>query len=258
MKAYAAALTLSARRSLENKQDLAVRVLFYVIVLGVLSALWRVALHAAGGRIGGYDYSSILWYLAASEAAVIATKPRLIEETGDDISNGSVAVEMLRPVSVAGFRMAQEAGESISLYFVSLVIGAPLVWINAGAPPALEGVLLMLPSAVLAIVCNVAAQHVFAAAAFWLDDAKATWFLYQKLVFLVGGMLLPLEMFPEWLNVVSWILPFWTMAYAPARFLSGHSDPLLLLAQGGWAVALVAGALAIFSLGEKRIQVAGG
>ena len=56
-----------------------------------------------------------------------------------------------------------------------------------------------------------------AASAFWLRNAGSAWFLYQKLVFVLGGMLIPLEVFPSGLETVCRYLPFQAMAYAPAR-----------------------------------------
>jgi ABC-2 type transport system permease protein len=97
-----------------------------------------------------------------------------------------------------------------------------------------------------------------AGSAFWLRDTRATWFLYQKLVFLLGGMLLPLQVLPGFLYHVAMVLPFMAMAYAPARLASGHVEPWLLLVQVGWLVVLVAGAAAVFAAGQRRLQVVGG
>jgi ABC-2 type transport system permease protein len=83
--------------------------------------------------------------------------------------------------------------------------------------------------------------------------------LYQKLVFLLGGMLLPLQPFPAWLERVAWVLPFWTMAYAPAQLTAGSPpQPWLLAAQAAWLVALAGGAAVVFTAGERHLEVAGG
>jgi ABC-2 type transport system permease protein len=77
-------------------------------------------------------------------------------------------------------------------------------------------------------------------------------------VFILGGMLLPLEVLPEVLREVAMALPFMAMAYAPARLASGHVEPWLLLVQAGWLVVLAAGAGAVFAAGQRRLQVVGG
>jgi ABC-2 type transport system permease protein len=255
---YSAAFAAAAGRVLHRPGELAVRLLFYVVILVVFAALWSAAVAAAGGQVAGYSAAGLLWYVTVAEGAVIATKPRLIEDIGVDIGTGAVATEMLRPVSVLGLRLASELGEAAVRLAMALAIGTAFTWTISGAPPAGASALLVLPSAALAVAANVAAQHAFAGAAFWLSDAKATWFLYQKLVFLLGGMLLPLQLFPAWLERVAWVLPFWTMAYAPARLAAGPPQPWLLAAQSAWLVVLAGTAAVVFHAGERRLEVAGG
>ena len=258
MRPYLAALTSGMKRTIGGPGELIVRTGFYGVILVVFAALWRAAIQSNGGPLEGYDYAALLWYVAGAEAAVIATKPRLIEDIGYDIGNGTIAVEMLRPVSVAGFRMAVEIGEAVVRLASAMSLGTIVVWLFAGPPPSAAGVALSIPMLILAVAINVAAQHAFAAAAFWLDDAKSTWFLYQKLIFLLGGMLLPLELLPGAMETVSRLLPFWTMAYVPARSLGGYPEPGLLLIQGLWLGVLTLAALGVFRMGERRLQVVGG
>jgi ABC-2 type transport system permease protein len=255
---YWIAFTSSVRRTLQSRGQLAVRVLFYGVILGVLSALWKVATAVNGGSVAGYDFRALLWYLVASEASVISINPRLIEYVGIDIGSGLIAVEMLRPISVVGLRIATALGESLVRFACAITLGALFAWFTVGLPHDLAAAAVALPAAILAIAANLAAQHSFAAIAFWVNDSKAAWFLYQKLVFLVGGMLLPLELFPPVLAHVSRLLPFWTMSYVPARLLSGHFEPWLLLIQVGWLLVLMSAAAFVFGLGQRRLEVVGG
>ena len=257
MRPYVVAATSAARRTAAARGPLMIRLAFYLVILGVLSALWKAATAAAGGVIAGYDYEAVFWYLVMAEACVIAVDPRMIERIGADISSGDVTSEMLRPVSVAGLRMAAGFGEVITRFGLAVIAGGAFGWMQAG-PPVPSAALMAIASGVLAVACNLAAQHAFAAMSFWANDSKAAWFLYQKLVFLLGGMLIPLEMLPGWLQKVAWVMPFWTMSYAPGRIVSGHADPILLLGQVLWLPVLTAVALGIFALGERRLEVAGG
>lgn len=257
-RAYGAGALSGARRALRDPGDVLVRMLFYGIVLVVFAALWKAATRAHGGEIGGYDYRSLFWYLAGAEAAVVATKPRMIEEIGDEIGSGAVAIGLLRPVSYVGFRIAVELGQAVVRLAGVVCVGAALGLLLAGPPPSAAGVLAFAPVVLLAIACNLSAQHAFAAAAFWVADARASWFLYQKLIFLLGGMLLPFQLLPPVLRVVAWVLPFGTMAYAPGRVLSGHADWWLAAWQTAWLAVLLAAALGAFRAGERRLVVAGG
>jgi len=231
---------------------------FYVVVVAVLAGLWRVAADANGGSVVGYSAIALTWYIAASEASTVSLNIRMIDDIGRDIGSGAVAVELLWPAPVLGVRVATELGRALPRLGACAAAGAVVATVTAGAPPRLGALALAVPSLVLAITCNIVAQHAFAAAAFWLRDAGSTWFLYQKLVFILGGMLIPLEALPGWLRQVTSVLPFRAMAYAPARLASGAVEPLLLLEQLGWLAVLFLVATAAFSAGERRLQVVGG
>ncbi|MDQ1519712.1 MAG: viologen exporter family transport system permease protein [Actinomycetota bacterium] len=231
---------------------------FYAIVASVIATLWRTAAHAHGGSIAGYSGRQLTWYLMTSEAATVALNVRLIEQIGDDIASGTVAVELLRPASVLGVRVATELGRCLPRLAGCAAVGVVLAAVTVGAPPRAATLLFAVPSLVLAVACNLVAQHAFAGAAFWVRDARSTWFLYQKFVFVLGGMLLPLQVLPAWLHTTASWLPFMAMAYAPARLASGHLEPQLLVVQVVWLVVLWALATVVFAAGERRLQVVGG
>ena len=251
-------LTTSARRVAAERGGTLFTIAFYVLVTAVISGLWRAAAAARGGAIAGYSGVALTWYLATSEGVTISMNPRLIADIGADVASGTIAVELLRPASVLAHRVATEMGRVLPRLVVCATVGVVLAFVIGGPAPDLPALGLAAPSMVLAVGCNVVAQHAFASAAFWLRDTGATWFLYQKLVFIVGGMLLPLETLPGWLHRTASVLPFQAMAYAPARLASGQWEPHLLLQQVGWMAVLAVVAIAVFGAGERRLQVVGG
>jgi ABC-2 type transport system permease protein len=128
---------------------------------------------------------------------------------------GGRGAEVLRPAPVDGVRLATELGRTVPRTAVALAAGAAVALVlGAGAPDA-DGQALAVPALVLAALTNLAAQHAFAAIAFRMRDIRSTWFLYQKLVFILGGMLIPLQVLPE----VARFLPFAAMACVPGRLL---------------------------------------
>ncbi len=243
----------SARRMLASPGALFFGVVFAPLVVSVISALWRAAADASGGTIAGYSARSVTWYLVTSEASILCIPTRLIEETGDAIGSGAVTAELLRPQPPVIIRMALEAGASFVKLCSMLPVLLVLAVVTVGAPPSVGALALAVPSLVLAALCNIAGQHVVSAVAFWLRDATSAWFLYQKAVFLLGGMLIPLEALPHGLGVAARCLPFAAMAYAPARIASGHIEPYLLVTQAAWLLALVVGARVAFAAGERRL-----
>jgi ABC-2 type transport system permease protein len=248
----------AVRKGAGERGGMLLSVGFYVIVAAVLGSLWRTAVSVHGGAIEGYGAVALTWYVATSEAAAIPVNARLIEDIGAAISGGAVTVEMLRPASVLGLRVVTELGRALPRLGACMLGGILLCLMTGGAPVRPAALALAAPSLVLAIACNVAAMHAFAGGGFWLRDTRSAWFLYMKLVFLLGGLLIPLELLPPSVEAVARALPFMAMAYAPARLASGHVEPSLLLVQAGWFVALAALAAYVFAAGERRLQAVGG
>lgn len=257
-RSLARATGMSSRRMVQSRSGLAFTAAFYVIVVAVLAGLWRAAARGGTGTIVGYDAVALTWYIAASEAVTISLNARLIDDVGRDIASGAIAIELLRPASVLAHRVATELGTVLPRVALCCGVGTVLATVTAGAPPRPLALVFAVPGMILAVTCNIVAQHAFAASAFWLRNAGSAWFLYQKLVFVIGGMLLPLEVLPAWLHRVANVLPFRAMAYIPARLASGHVEPSLLLQQIGWLVVLAVAAAAVFGAGERRLQVVGG
>lgn len=258
MTRWATIARASARRFVADRPGLIVPLGFYCIVVLVIAGVWRHAVAANGGAVAGYSGDAITWYLATTEAAMLAVSMRLISEVGTDIASGGIAVELLRPASVFGVRFTAELGRTWARLATLAVLGVVVATLAAGPPPRPVTLLLVVPSLLLASACNLALQHAAAAAAFWVRDAGSAWFLYTKLVFIFGGMLIPLEALPAGIERASMLLPFRAMAYAPARLASGHLEPWLLVEQALWLGACLLVAAWAFRAGERRLQVVGG
>lgn len=257
-RAFAVTASVAARESAADRGGLVFTVGFYLAVTLALGAVWRVAAAVNGGAVAGYTAVALTWYIATTEAVTISLNARLIDQVGEDVRNGVVHVELLRPVPLLVVRVASELGRALPRLAICLTLGVAVATVTAGAPPDPLGLALAVPAILLACLANLVAMHAFAAIAFWIRDARSTWFLYQKFVFVLGGMLLPLEVLPGPMAAVAKVLPFMAMAYAPARLASGHVEPWLLAVQAGWLVVLSGLALLVFGAGERRLQVVGG
>ncbi len=258
MNAYLTAFSMAYRRTFRAPGELITNSLFYLALVVMFAALWKAVTESTGGSIVGYNHRAMVCYLIASECAYAATRPTVIEEIGDEIRDKSIEAEMLRPASVFRLRYATELGttfaRSTSLFAIGLFGGIVMV----GGFPNWPVATLAIPYALISMACNVAGLHIFGAAGFWMSDTRPGLFMYQKLIFLLGCMLMPVQIFPAAVQTVIWILPFWTMAYAPARLASGHFEPLLIVGQLAWLAVLVWVASRVFASGERRLQRMGG
>jgi ABC-type uncharacterized transport system permease subunit len=59
-------------------------------------------------------------------------------------------------------------------------------------------------------------------AAAWMGTSAPLFWIWQKLLFVLGGLLIPLEALPHGLEATAKALPIMAVAYAPARLAAGR------------------------------------
>ncbi|MFQ5434011.1 MAG: ABC transporter permease, partial [Anaerolineae bacterium] len=58
---------------------------------------------------------------------------------------------------------------------------------------------------------------------FVIEDIFSVRLIYQKLTFILGGLLLPVDFLPGWLQTIARVLPFQLTTYAPAKLFVAFS-----------------------------------
>ena len=112
-----------------------------------------------------------------------------------------------------------------------------------------------------ALLLNCLWMLIIGLTAFWFESVMPFQWIHQKLVFILGGMLFPLDLLPPWLGSVAARLPFAFQAYWPARMLVDPAPERFgdaLLGTGLYAMALCVLAVALFRTGMRRVQAHGG
>lgn len=247
-----------------RRRDLVVSAAFssvlIAIITAVLGGLWIAAL-PGGSRIAGYDAVEMVWYLAVAEAVVNGVDQRLMVRIGEDLRRGDLETELLRPVVAVWMLVSRELGRSVMRFALSMPACVGVAWLLVGPPPSWAGLLVVALAGPLATVVQMLLIILFASSALWIGDTTAAWFLMQKLVFLLGGMLLPLEVWPGASGAVLAALPFGAAAYTPAR-LAVHPSlevgAALVALQLAWIAALACAAAWAWGAGERRLVRGGG
>ncbi len=255
-----------------DKAALAARAWFYAVVTSVLASMWRIAISVnnngsgvgesgVGGSgvdgvepsVAGYTAVAIFWYIAAAEAALIPVPSNLIEQVAKPIADESVEVWFSRPVYAGLPTVLFRFGQILPVSLACALTGCVLAIVLAGPPPNLVALLLALPALCLAVLLSIAMQHTFAGLAFWLGDISGMWLVYHRTVFILGGLIIPLETLPSWLEPVARAMPFMATVYVPGRLASGHVEPTLIVRQLFWLVIALGAVALVYRRGEERM-----
>ena len=242
--------------------DVFARVLFLGVVLYIFLRLWRVTYSETGAdTLGWFTLAEMLWYLAITESIVLSA-PQMALEIDSDVRTGAIAVHLLRPLSYPLYRLWTTLGERTVRFAMNITVAMAVAFAFVGPIHVnVRGLVIFACALPLAFVLDFTAYFVIGMGAFWLENTTGLTLVYSRVAMIFGGMLLPIELFPEGLQrVVGW-LPFASVVYGPARLFI-HPDAAFLgglLVRQVIAVGLLALiAAAIYAAAVRRIHSHGG
>jgi ABC-2 type transport system permease protein len=256
---YRAIALAAARRALAERGALAGRVVFMGVILFIFSRVWETVL--ARGAItvsGGAGKAELIWYLAVTEWCVLSVPP-VSRDRGRSARETSYC-HLVR-VSYSARGSPRRSADGLRLLVLGPA-GAAIAFALAGGWPAdPRGLCFALPLGALASALAVLSTAAIGLSAFWIVDTSPIYWIWQKLAFVLGGLLLPLELYPDWLRALARVSPFPAMVWGPGRMAFGFApgaalETLLELVVWG---ALIGAALAWLSRRARlRLTVNGG
>jgi len=238
--ALAAAFAASARERLRHPIDPIGSGIFLALLLFIFAHVWSAI--GAGARTAGWGVPQLVTYLLVTETVMLSTSAIHLR-IASDVRSGQLGVELLRPVRYAHWELARALGVAcvrvVALLAAGLVVVALLVGLpQVDARGAALGLLVMVP---LAILVESTMRVLIGVLAFWFEDANAFFWIWQKGGLLLGGVLMPLGFYPDWLQALAAWTPFPLLYFEPARTVvafdaaaAGAALARLLL----WGVAL--------------------
>ncbi|MGI6081758.1 MAG: ABC transporter permease [Limnochordia bacterium] len=234
--------------------------IFLILILFIFSQLWKTVL-GAGGDIAGLDGARMLWYMVFTEVIALST-PGSHTLVSEEVKSGDLAYKLVRPYSYTLYYFAAHCGEFLIRFITNLTVGATFAYLAMG-PLAVEWATLgwVLLGFALSVAINFLVCFALALMAFWLEDNRPFFWILNKMVFIFGGLFVPVEAYPEGLRRISYLLPLRYGFSAPARLVVRFDYPFLrqmLAGQLIWVTVLAVLVAAMFRKGVRRVHVHGG
>jgi len=232
-----------------------------VLFMWIFAQLWRVTYAAVGSsQIGGMRIHDTLWYLMLAEVIVLS-KPRLARAIAQSVRDGSVAYLLNKPYNFLLYQCSVGLGDSLLRMVANVVAGGTIVWLLVGPPPNPLGWPLVLVAVTIAWLIDFCIAAMIGLAAFVTEEVRAFEWIYQKILFILGGLLIPLDFYPSWLQTVAKATPFAYTIYGPARlFVDPNMERfvMLLLGQLLWLGILAALLMLAYRRGVGQLAINGG
>lgn len=235
---------------------------FLFVVMFVFVQLWQGVYSAAGeGLLAGFSLQQMIWYLAVAQV-VGGSLTKVASDLDRELKEGTFTYRLLRPLSYIWFHLAYYLGERLPLAAANgLVTMGVAAWATGAPPISATGAAAFLLTWLLGAVLNYFLVIAIGLTGLWVEDTRPYIFIYSRLLMILGGMVIPLDLFPAGVQAVVSQLPLHLIVYGPARLLVRY-DPArfvsLVLYQVGWIAVAVLVSLLIYRRGVKRLHVHGG
>jgi ABC-2 type transport system permease protein len=217
LRKYLFIFNIQVINSLAYPGELVGRSLMIIPFMWIFAQLWKVTFAAAGtAEINGLTLQATLWYLVMTETIELS-RPRIGNTIADAVKDGSIAYVLNKPYNFLLYQLSTSMGETVFRAALNAIFGSIVMVLLVGPPPQPLGFLVAIPAVLGAWILNFYVAVLIGLAAFVSEDVNAYQWILQKLAFIFGGLMIPLDFYPGWLRAIANALPFPAMLYAPAR-----------------------------------------
>lgn len=258
---YAEVASITMRSAWAYLWNQLISSIFLIVVIFVFVQLWRTTYASEGAVINGFTLPEMIWYLVGTEAIVLSM-PRVHAVLEQEVKNGDLALRLNKPYSYLGFHYASFLGDSLLKLATMLLVGGGTAYLLVG------GFDFRWEAAPLLLVIYLATHAInffyIATAgllAFWVEEVIGLHLLLDRIKWILGGMLLPISVYPEGVKRVVEHLPFQHMIGGPANLFvkfSWGGAGSLLLNQLIWTAIFGLICNAVYRLGVRRVDLNGG
>src|SRR5215470_19702032 len=262
IRKYIAVLQVSIASNLAYVMEVFFRALLLVVLVFILSQLWRTTFSARGTKIlSGFSISVMVWYLVAAEAIAMSL-PALTRRIDQEVRSGQLAYLLGRPCNYVLYHFSQYLGERLVRLAMNAAVGSMLALLLVGPPHFTWMGLAAWPLvAFLALGIDFVAYATIGLFAFWTENTESFSLIFSRLTLVLGGVLAPLEIFPQPLRSIAQALPFSTILYGPARVLVHFELDRFVALLEQQALMLMVGGLILFvvyQIAIRRVNINGG
>lgn len=261
---YGALLVISFRDRVSSPADVAARAVFFAAIIFIFSRLWK-GISAFESYGSGVPQRGLVWYLFITEAIMLSL-PTLTELVDREIQTGDIAYQLVRPLSYVAARGMSFAGDVLARFSVNASVGACAALILVGPPPAqnLGGwIVLILLAVAGAFLIHLSFSLAISMLGFWVEDTLPFFWAYSKSTFILGGLFMPIDFYPAWLQRFCHWLPFRDGMYSVARIALAPSVHIgefasLFARQAVWIAGGLWVAATLYQGGIKKLEARGG
>ena len=263
MKKYLFIIKTQIIKSLTYEFNVYGNILMQTIIMITSAYFWR-ALYKGQGSVNGVDTDSMLIYVIISSALSVLLITNVERRIGQSVEKGTVATDMIKPISLFGMFFAEDIGSIIALVFQNmlpiLIIGSLMIKVPVMAD--IRDLPLFVISVIESFLINWLIAALFGMTAFTAVNINALIQVKKHLIRLLSGSIIPIWFFPESVAKVLYALPFVYIYQLPLSIYIGRGTRTEYLTQMRiqflWLVILSVLFFLVHDRVTRKVMVQGG
>jgi ABC-2 type transport system permease protein len=252
-------------KTLHFRMSYIVTIISNLAYLMVIYYLWK-AIYASSATesVNGMTFKDTFIYLVLATAIFNVYEVAMIWWTGDDIRNGKIVLDLIKPMIYQVYTFFNYSGNYIIMFFFTFAPTFLLVYfLSGGAIVVGINLILFLISLMLGLIINFCVDFFVTTICLYTQSTWGVSVMKEVIVLFVSGATVPLAFFPGGLKTFVEYLPFKSIYNTPLMFLVNESLNLkdyfeLLLEQAFWVFVLVLISNAFWKCSIRKITVNGG
>ena len=227
--------------------------------------MYTARAEAGDGAVAGMDLGPLTTYVAVGYIARSAYFNNVDSEIANRFSTGEVTIDLLRPINVHGYWLAQAAGETLfRIVFFALPMAVVVVPMFDVAPPSGDGWWQFPLLFIIAFMINGELNFSAGVMAFWLESTWGLMSLKRNALMLCSGLMVPLHFLSGLIGETAVLLltcaPFAWIGYYPTMAYIGQLPQAGWVLVGGcaWMVVLRVFNIWLWRRAAQRLEVQGG
>ncbi len=251
LRAYPVLLRIGLAEAVAYRAEMFVWMLTMTMPL-VMLALWSAV--AESGSIGRFGQSTFTAYFLATLVVRQLSGSWVVWEMIYQIREGTFSMRLLRPIHP----LVALSAESFAALPMRAFLTSPIVILVIGITDGehlvhgTHDTLCLFGAMIGAWLLNFVVSAIIGTLAMFFQSTMAIWDVWMGSFMLLSGYLVPLELFPRWLERFARIAPFSYLQAVPVEIMTGlrtgAAAERALFAQWAW----VAGLLIVLALLWRR------
>lgn len=255
--AHKAFISFGWRQAWQERVVLPVQLVTYILLIIIFGSIFLITPFEELPSTIALNAPMMIWYIIVTELVTFSGGGQNFHDIRSDVLGGQFSASLQRPKSYFRTKMWTWVGTNIVRSSVFLMGGLVLGLIFTKNLPYSP---LQLPFLILSIYIGTliysAVYFILGVIEVWGPYARPSMWISQKLAFLLGGLILPLQLYPDWLQTVAWLTPYPAMLNIPGKIAfdpSLNEMALNLGVQILWLVIILAAALFMQDRAYKTI-----